>query len=58
MTSYQKIKAAAQAKGIDTRKDQYGGGGYWLYTKDGKPLYPDDNFCPTLRDLKAAIEAH
>jgi effector-binding domain-containing protein len=56
MTAYQKIKKIAQAKGIDTRKDAYSG--YWLTSKDGKDLYPDDNFCSSLSELKSAVEAH
>jgi effector-binding domain-containing protein len=55
-TAYQKIKEAAKAKGIDTRKDTYNG--YWLTDTNGKDLYADDNFCSSLRELKEAIEAH
>lgn len=58
MTQYQKIKDAARAKGIDTRKESWTGGGYWLTDANGADLYPDDNFCSTLRELKAAVEAH
>ena len=56
MTAYQKIKAAAKAKGIDTRKDT--SGGYWITDKNGKDLYADDNFCATLKDLKGAVSDH
>jgi len=56
LTTYQKIKETAKAKGIDTRKDAYGG--YWLTDKNGNDLYPDDNFCSSLRELKDAIETH
>jgi effector-binding domain-containing protein len=56
MTTYQKIKKIAQAKGIDTRKDAYNG--YWLTDKNGNDLYADDNFCSSLSELKSAVEAH
>lgn len=55
MTKYQKLKALAQSKGIDTRKDQYANGGYWLCNADGSPLYPDDNFCANLRELEDEV---
>jgi len=57
MTKYQKLKAMAQSKGIDTRKDKYAGGGYWLTKVDGTDLYPDDNFCANLKELEAEIGA-
>lgn len=56
MTAYQKVKAAAQAKGIDTRKDT--SGGYWLTDNSGKDLYADDNFHATLKDLALAVKTH
>lgn len=56
MTEYQKIKAQAKAKGIDTRKDT--SGGFWLTDANGNDLYPDDNFCSNLRTLKSAVAAH
>lgn len=56
MTLYQKIKSSAKAKGIDTRKDNYGG--YWLTDKNGDSLYDDDNFCSTLKELEAAVVAY
>lgn len=58
MTQYQKIKAAARAKGIDTRKDGFASGGYWLTKTDGTELYEDENFCSSLKELKAKVEAH
>ena len=58
MTEYQKIKAAARAKGIDTRKEPWSVYGYWLTDADGNDLYADDNFCSSLKELKAKVEAH
>lgn len=56
MTKYQQIKQRAKDKGIDTRKDA--NGGYWLTDSNGKDLYPDDNFCSSLAQLKEAIHQH
>lgn len=55
-TAYQKIKALAKAKGIDTRKDAYGG--YWLTDSKGNDLYPDGNFCASLSELKSLVIWH
>ncbi len=55
MTKYQKLKALAQSKGIDTRKDSYSCGGYWLCKPDGSNLFADDNFCANLRELEYEI---
>jgi len=54
MTKYQKIKTSAKAKGIDTRKS-YCGGGYWITKADGSDLYPDDNFCSSLKELEHEV---
>ena len=56
MTAYQKIKTAAKAKGIDTRKDT--SGGYWITDENGIDLYADDNFCASLKDLERAVLDH
>tara|TARA_B100000768_G_scaffold164946_1_gene167213 strand:+ start:3034 stop:3204 length:171 start_codon:yes stop_codon:yes gene_type:complete len=56
MTAYQRIKADAKSIGIYTSKDPIGG--YWLANRDGSPLYKDDNFCSTLRELKFKIVNH
>jgi hypothetical protein len=55
MTKYQKLKALAQSKGIDTRKPSYSGGGYWLCKPDGSDLFAYDNFCANLRELEYEI---
>lgn len=55
MTHYQRLKALAKSKGIDTRKNLFGDGGYWLTKADGSDLYPDDNFCADLKQLEAEI---
>ena len=53
MTKYQKIKASAKAKGIDTRKSVCGG--YWLTNDLGQALYQDDNFCSSLKELEYEV---
>lgn len=57
MTKYQRLKALAQANGIDTRKDKHANGGYWLTNAWGTDLYPDDNFCANLEELETEIHA-